>query len=69
VGLYPNLIPSSLDPAFSLTAFNSSSSIYTLRIMTVVALIFVPIVIAYQVWVYRVFRHGVTTGETTGKGY
>jgi len=69
VGLYPNLIPSSLDPAFSLTAFNSSSSIYTLRIMTVVALIFVPIVIAYQAWVYRVFRHGVTTGETVGKGY
>jgi cytochrome d ubiquinol oxidase subunit II len=69
VGLYPNLIPSSLDPAFSLTAFNSSSSIYTLRIMTVVALIFVPIVIAYQAWVYRVFRHGVTSGETAGEGY
>lgn len=69
VGLYPNLIPSSLDPAFSLTAFNSSSSVYTLRIMTVVALIFVPIVIAYQTWVYRIFRHGVTTGETAGEGY
>ncbi len=69
VGLYPNLIPSSLDPAFSLTAFNSSSSIYTLRIMTVVALIFVPIVIVYQIWVYRVFRHGVTTSGTAGEGY
>ncbi len=56
VGLYPNLIPSSLDPAYSLTAFNSSSGVYTLRIMTVVALIFVPVVIAYQAWVYRVFR-------------
>ena len=56
VGLYPNLIPSSLDPAYSLTAFNSSSSVYTLRIMTFVALTFVPIVIAYQVWVYRIFR-------------
>jgi cytochrome d ubiquinol oxidase subunit II len=56
IGLYPNLIPSSLDPAHSLTIFNSSSSVYTLRIMTVVALTFVPIVIAYQVWVYRVFR-------------
>jgi len=56
IGLFPNLIPSRLDPAASLTAFNSSSSPYTLKIMTVVALVFVPIVIAYQVWIYRVFR-------------
>jgi cytochrome d ubiquinol oxidase subunit II len=56
VGLFPNLIPSRLDPASSLTAFNASSSLLTLKIMTVVALIFVPIVIVYQVWVYRVFR-------------
>lgn len=62
IGLYPNLIPSRLDPAFSLTVFNASSSPYTLRIMTVVALVFVPIVIGYQIWVYRVFRHKVTVG-------
>lgn len=55
VGLYPNLIPSSIDPGYSLTIFNSSSSIYTLKIMTVVALVFVPIVIAYQGWIYRIF--------------
>lgn len=60
VGLFPNLIPSSIDPAHSLTIFNSSSSTYTLRIMTVVAFIFVPIVIAYKIWVYRVFRAPVT---------
>ncbi len=54
-GLFPNLIPSSLDPAYSLTIYNSSSSPYTLKIMTVVALVFVPIVIAYKIWVYRVF--------------
>ncbi|HOI17970.1 MAG TPA: cytochrome d ubiquinol oxidase subunit II, partial [Geobacteraceae bacterium] len=60
VGLFPNLIPSSIDPAHSLTIFNSSSSAYTLRIMTVVAFIFVPIVIAYKIWVYRVFRAPVT---------
>ena len=65
VGLYPNLIPSSLDPLYSLTAFNSSSSVYTLRIMTVVALVFVPIVIAYQIWVYRVFRHRIVPAELT----
>jgi cytochrome d ubiquinol oxidase subunit II len=63
VGLFPNLIPSSLDRAHSLTIFNSSSSPYTLKIMTVVAFIFVPIVIAYKIWVYRVFRAPVTEAE------
>jgi len=62
-GLYPNLVPSRLDPAFSATVFNASSSPYTLKIMTIVALVFVPIVIAYQVWVYRVFRHRVSASE------
>ncbi len=66
IGLFPNLIPSSLDPAHSLTIYNSSSSAYTLRIMTVVALVFVPIVIAYKIWVYRVFRSTVTA-ETVRK--
>jgi len=63
IGLFPNLIPSSIDPAYSLTIFNSSSSQYTLKIMTVVALVFVPIVIAYKIWVYRIFRSPVTTEE------
>jgi cytochrome d ubiquinol oxidase subunit II len=54
-GLFPSLIPSSIDPAYSLTIYNSSSSPYTLMVMTVVAFIFVPIVIAYKIWVYRVF--------------
>lgn len=68
VGLYPNLIPSNIDPKYSLTIFNSSSSAYTLKIMTVVALVFVPVVIAYQIWTYRVFRHKVTPEEITGEG-
>ena len=59
-GLFPNLIPSRLDPAFSLTIYNTSSSLLTLKIMTVVALIFVPTVIAYKIWVYRVFRSPVS---------
>jgi cytochrome bd ubiquinol oxidase subunit II len=66
-GLFPNLIPSSLDPVWSLTIFNSSSSPYTLRIMTVVAFIFVPIVIAYKIWVYRVFRARVTEDDVLNK--
>lgn len=62
IGLYPNMIPSSIDPAANLTIYNSSSTNYTLQIMTVVALIFVPIVIAYQLWIYRIFREE-TGGE------
>lgn len=59
-GLFPNLIPSSIDPASNLTIFNSSSSLLTLKIMTVVAAICVPTVICYKIWVYRVFRERVT---------
>lgn len=60
VGMYPNTFPSSLNPAYSLTAFNSSSSALTLTIMLVVALIFVPIVIAYQCWAYHLFKDKLT---------
>ena len=59
VGLYPNLLPSSMDPAYSLTVFNSASSPLTLKIMLAVALTFVPIVIAYQVWVHYLFKDKV----------
>jgi cytochrome bd ubiquinol oxidase subunit II len=68
VGLYPDLIPSRLDPASSLTAFNASSSPYTLKILTIVALIFVPLVIGYQIWVYRVFRHKIDVGASASEG-
>jgi cytochrome d ubiquinol oxidase subunit II len=64
-GIYPNLVPSRFDPASSLTIFNSSSSPLTLKIMTGVALVFVPVVIGYQVWVYRVFRPEKNDGETS----
>jgi cytochrome d ubiquinol oxidase subunit II len=63
VGLFPNLIPSTLDPHYSLTITNSSSSPYTLMIMTWVAFIFIPIVIAYKIWAYRVFRAPVTNKQ------
>jgi cytochrome bd ubiquinol oxidase subunit II len=60
IGLFPNLYPSSLDPVYSLTIYNSASSPMTLKIMLVVALIFVPIVIAYQGWTYYLFKHKIT---------
>jgi cytochrome d ubiquinol oxidase subunit II len=47
---------SSLNPDWSLTIYNASSSPYTLRVMTIVALIFVPIVLLYQGWSYWIFR-------------
>jgi cytochrome bd ubiquinol oxidase subunit II len=56
IGLYPRLLPSSLNPDYSLTAFNSSSSPLTLKIMLGVALTFVPIVILYQFWSHRLFK-------------
>jgi cytochrome d ubiquinol oxidase subunit II len=60
IGLYPNLLPSTLDPAFSLTVANSASTPLTLKIMLAVALTFVPIVVLYQGWVYHMFRGKVT---------
>jgi cytochrome d ubiquinol oxidase subunit II len=57
--LYPRVMISSLDPAFSLTIQNAASSPYTLKVMSVVALIFVPVVLLYQGWSYWVFRRRV----------
>ena len=59
-GLFPNIFPSSLDPAFSKTAFNSASTAPTLGVMLAVALVMVPIVIVYQAWVYRLFSGKIT---------
>jgi cytochrome d ubiquinol oxidase subunit II len=59
--MYPRVMISSIDPAYSLTIYNASSSTYTLQVMTIVALIFVPIVLIYQSWSYWVFRKRLTT--------
>jgi cytochrome d ubiquinol oxidase subunit II len=63
IGLFPNLFPSSLDPAWSLTAHNASSTQLTLTIMLVVVAVFVPIVLAYQAWAYNLFKTKVTLEE------
>ncbi|HEX7542285.1 MAG TPA: cytochrome d ubiquinol oxidase subunit II [Anaerolineales bacterium] len=55
-GLYPRILVSSLDPSWSLTIVNAASSPYTLKVMTIVAAIFVPIVLVYQGWTYWIFR-------------
>ncbi|WP_117215688.1 cytochrome d ubiquinol oxidase subunit II [Allorhizocola rhizosphaerae] len=55
-GLYPNVLPSTPAEANSLTVTNASSTPYTLRIMSWVALVFTPLVLLYQGWTYWVFR-------------
>ncbi|WP_088186171.1 cytochrome d ubiquinol oxidase subunit II [Desulfosporosinus sp. FKA] len=59
-GLFPHVMISSLNPNWSLTIYNASSSPYTLKIMTIVAFTMVPIVLLYQGWTYWVFRKRVT---------
>ena len=61
--LYPNVMPSTVSDAYSLTIYNASSTPYTLRIMTIVAVIFTPIVLAYQAWTYWVFRKRVSPSD------
>ena len=59
-GLFPRIMVSSLNPEWSLTIANAGNSTYTLTLMTCVAFIFVPIILAYQIWVYWTFRHRVS---------
>ena len=58
--MYPNVLVSSV-PENSLTIMNCASSPYTLKIMSVVAFIFVPIVLAYQIWSYYIFRKRISS--------
>jgi cytochrome d ubiquinol oxidase subunit II len=59
--LYPNVMVSSLNPIWSLTIENASSSFTTLRLMTIVTLVFLPAVLLYQAWTYWVFRKRVSS--------
>jgi cytochrome d ubiquinol oxidase subunit II len=59
--MFPNVLISSTKPEWSLTIYNASSSPYTLQIMSIVALIFVPIVLIYTAWTYWVFRKRITS--------
>ena len=54
--LYPHVMVSSTNPLYSLTVADSASPAYTLKVMTVVAVLFTPIVLAYQAWSLWIFR-------------
>ena len=66
VWLYPDALPSSTAHAYDLTLPAASSSHYSQTVMTVVAVIFVPIVLAYQGWTYWVFRHRLGRDDFEG---
>jgi cytochrome d ubiquinol oxidase subunit II len=66
--LYPNVMPSTTDPAFSLTVSNASSTELTLQIMTVVAVLFTPIVLLYEGWSYWMFRQRVISPRVASDG-
>ncbi|HSL31203.1 MAG TPA: cytochrome d ubiquinol oxidase subunit II [Anaerolineales bacterium] len=61
--MFPRVMISSTNPAYSLTIYNASSSQYTLTVMSVIALISVPIVLAYQGWTYYMFRKRITADK------
>ncbi|MBV9204374.1 MAG: cytochrome d ubiquinol oxidase subunit II [Actinobacteria bacterium] len=61
--LYPNVMVSSTNPAYNLTVHNTASGGYSLKVMTVVVIILLPVVLAYQTWTYYVFRRRVSRSE------
>jgi cytochrome bd ubiquinol oxidase subunit II len=56
LALFPDVMPTTLASGDSLTTTNAAATAYTLRIMTIVAVVFTPVVLAYQGWTYWVFR-------------
>jgi cytochrome bd ubiquinol oxidase subunit II len=62
-GLYPNVMVSSTSAANNLTAYNTASPEYPLKVMSVVAIVLLPVVLIYQAWTYYVFRRRVSARE------
>ncbi len=66
LALFPDVMPSTLNPEWSLTVTNAASSPYTLKLMTVVAAVFTPLVLLYQSWTYWVFRKRIGVQHIPG---
>ncbi|WP_413452673.1 cytochrome d ubiquinol oxidase subunit II [Georgenia phoenicis] len=64
--MFPDVMPSSIDPAFSLTIAQAAATESTLTVMSIVALVFVPVVLGYQGWTYWVFRKRVWVSDIVG---
>ncbi len=67
--MFPFILPSTVDPTSSLTVWDSSSSHQTLFVMLVMTVIFMPIILAYTAWVYKVLWGKVTEEQITGSGH
>ncbi|SNS30740.1 cytochrome d ubiquinol oxidase subunit II [Antarctobacter heliothermus] len=67
--MFPFILPSSISPTSSLTVWDSSSSHLTLFIMLVVTAIFMPLILLYTAWVYKVLWGKVTEEDITGSGH
>ena len=67
-GLFPYVLPATNDPANSLTVANASSTEHTLTVMLVALAVLLPVVLAYTVWTYRVFRHRVSEDGSPAPG-
>ena len=61
--MFPRVMVSSTNPAWSLTIYNASASPYALSVMSILSLIFIPIVIAYEGWSYYIFRKRINTDK------
>jgi cytochrome d ubiquinol oxidase subunit II len=61
--LYPNVMISSTSPAYNLTIHNTASGSYSLKVMTVVVVIFLPVVLLYTAWAYYVFRRRLSQSD------
>lgn len=68
INLFPTVMPSTLGEAYNLTVGNSASEPYTLRLMTIAALIFLPLILAYQGWNFWVFRQRVLGSDKSEEG-
>jgi cytochrome d ubiquinol oxidase subunit II len=63
VNLYPNVMVSSTNKAYNLTVHNTASPPYALKAMTIVVVVFLPLVLIYQAWTYYVFRRRISRSE------
>jgi len=68
VDLYPRVMVSSTNAANDLTVTNTSSAPYALKVLTIVALVFLPVVLLYQGWTYYVFRRRIGTSDLEPQG-
>lgn len=69
IAMFPMMMPSSLEPSHSLTAWDATSSLHTLRWMFWMVVIFLPLIILYTSWVFRVLRGPVTLEQVRGPGH